>query len=72
VHFGIIMMLNLGIGLCHPPVGSIIFVGCAVGKVRMEQVVRQIWPFYSVMFLVLMLVTYIPAISLWLPRALHL
>jgi TRAP-type C4-dicarboxylate transport system permease large subunit len=72
VHFGIIMMLNLGIGLCHPPVGSIIFVGCAVGKVRMEQVVRQIWPFYAVMFGVLMLVTYVPAISLWLPRALHL
>lgn len=72
VHFGIIMMLNRGIGLCHPPVGSIIFVGCAVGKARMEQVVKQIWPFYVVMFGVLMLVTYVPAISLWLPRALHL
>lgn len=45
VHFGIIMMLNLGIGVCHPPVGSIIFVGCAVGTVPMEQVVRQIWSF---------------------------
>lgn len=72
VHFGIVMMLNLGIGLCHPPVGSIIFVGCAVGRVRMEDVVRQIWPFYGVMFAVLMLVTYFPAISLWLPHALHL
>ena len=72
VHFGIIMLLNLGIGLCHPPVGSIIFVGCAVGKVTMEQVVREIWPFYAVMFAVLMLVTYIPSISLWLPRLLHL
>jgi tripartite ATP-independent transporter DctM subunit len=72
VHFGIIMLLNLGIGLCHPPVGSIIFVGCAVGKVSMEEVVRQIWPFYAVMFGVLMLVTYFPAISLWLPHALHL
>ena len=72
VHFGIVMMLNLGIGLCHPPVGSIIFVGCAVGRVRMEDVVRQIWPFYAVMFAVLMLVTYFPAISLWLPHALHL
>src|SRR5580698_3754941 len=68
VHFGIIMMLNLGIGLCHPPVGSILFVGCAVGKVRIEQVMRKIWPFYAVMLAVLMLVTYIPAISLWLPR----
>src|ERR1700690_3555411 len=67
VHFGMIMMLNLGIGLCHPPVGAILFVGCAVGKVSIEQVMRTIWPFYGVMFLVLMLVTYIPAISLWLP-----
>ncbi len=72
VHFGILMMLNLGIGLCHPPVGSIIFVGCAVGRVSMEEVVKHIWPFYLVMFGVLMLVTYIPAISLWLPHLLHL
>jgi tripartite ATP-independent transporter DctM subunit len=72
VHFGTIMLLNLGIGLCHPPVGSILFVGCAVGKVTMEQVMRTIWPFYGVMFAVLMLVTYIPDISLWLPRALGL
>jgi TRAP-type C4-dicarboxylate transport system permease large subunit len=66
VHFGMIMLLNLGIGLCHPPVGAILFVGCAVGKVSLEQVMREIWPFYLVMFTVLMLVTYIPAISLWL------
>ena len=68
VHFGMIMMLNLGIGLCHPPVGSILFVGCAVGKVTMEQVMRQIWPFYAVMFGVLMMVTYIPDLSLWMVR----
>jgi tripartite ATP-independent transporter DctM subunit len=72
VHFGMIMLLNLGIGLCHPPVGAILFVGCAVGRVTIEQVVREIWPFYAVMFLVLMLVTYIPTISLWLPRILSL
>jgi len=72
VHFGMIMLLNLGIGLCHPPVGSTLFVGCAVGGVRMEDVMRQIWPFYGVLFLVLMLVTYIPAISLWLPHLLSL
>jgi len=72
VHFGMIMLMNLGIGLCHPPVGATLFVGCAVGRVRMEDVMREIWPFYGVMFLVLMLVTYIPAISLWLPRALSL
>src|SRR6201984_244276 len=68
VHFGMIMLLNLGIGLCHPPVGAILFVGCAVGKVSLEQVMRKIWPFYAVMFVVLMFVTYIPEISLWLPR----
>ena len=72
VHFGMIMLLNLGIGLCHPPVGAILFVGCAVGKVRMEQVMRRIWPFYGVMFAVLMLVTYWPPLSLWLPRLLGL
>jgi tripartite ATP-independent transporter DctM subunit len=72
VHFGMIMLLNLGIGLCHPPVGATLFVGCAVGRVRMEDVMKQIWPFYGVMFAVLMLVTYIPAISLWLPRLLRL
>ena len=72
VHFGMIMLLNLGIGLCHPPVGAILFVGCAVGRVTIEQVVREIWPFYAVMFIVLTLVTYIPSISLWLPRLLSL
>ena len=71
VHFGMIMMLNLGIGLCHPPVGAILFVGCAVGKVSIEEVMRKIWPFYAVMFTVLMLVTYLPALSLWLPDLVH-
>jgi tripartite ATP-independent transporter DctM subunit len=72
VHFGMIMLLNLGIGLCHPPVGATLFVGCAVGRVRMEEVMREIWPFYGVLFIVLMLVTYLPAISLWLPHLLKL
>jgi len=72
VHFGMIMLLNLGIGLLTPPVGSTLFVGCAVGNVTMEQVMRGIWPFYAVMFAVLMLVTYVPEISLWLPRILGL
>jgi len=69
VHFGMIMLLNLGIGLLTPPVGSVLFVGCAIGKVKMEEVMRTIWPFYGVMFVVLMLVTFIPALSLWLPKA---
>ena len=68
VHFGMIMLLNLGIGLCHPPVGAILFVGCAVGKVRLEDVMKEIWPFYLVMLMVLGLVTYIPSISLWMVR----
>ena len=72
VHFGMIMLLNLGIGLLTPPVGSTLFVGCAVGKVSMEDVMREIWPFYAVMFAVLMLVTYVPMISLWLPHLLKL
>src|SRR5438445_1821339 len=54
VHFGMIMLLNLGIGLCHPPVGSILFVGCAVGRVTIEQFVREIWTFYGVLCRVLM------------------
>jgi tripartite ATP-independent transporter DctM subunit len=69
VHFGMIMMINLGIGLVTPPVGSTLFVGCAVGKVTIEQVMREIWPFYGAMLVTLALVTYIPAISLWLPHA---
>ena len=69
VHFGMIMILNLGIGLITPPVGPTLFVGCAIGKVTMEQVSRELWPFYGAMCLALLLVTYVPAISLWLPRA---
>jgi tripartite ATP-independent transporter DctM subunit len=67
VHFGMIMILNLGIGLITPPVGPTLFVGCAIGKVTMEEVSRELWPFYAVMCFALLLVTYIPAISLWLP-----
>jgi tripartite ATP-independent transporter DctM subunit len=67
VHFGIIMILNLGIGLLTPPVGPTLAVGCAIGKVSMEAVSRSILPFYLPMLFVLILVTYIPALSLWLP-----
>jgi tripartite ATP-independent transporter DctM subunit len=67
VHFGMIMILNLGIGLITPPVGPTLFVGCAIGKVTMEQVSKELWPFYGAMCIALLLVTYIPAISLWLP-----
>ena len=67
VHFGMIMILNLGIGLITPPVGPTLFVGCAIGRVTMEQVTRGLWPFYGAMCMALLLVTYVPAISLWLP-----
>ena len=70
VHFGIVMILNLGIGLITPPVGPTLFVGCAIGKVTMEQVARELWPFYGAMCFALLLVTYIPALSLWLPSLL--
>jgi tripartite ATP-independent transporter DctM subunit len=67
VQFGIILILNLGIGLCTPPVGAVLFVGCAVGRIRIGEVIRTIWPFYLASLAVLMLVTYVPALSLWLP-----
>jgi tripartite ATP-independent transporter DctM subunit len=67
VHFGIVMMLNLGIGLVTPPVGTVLFVGCAIGKVPIERASRHLWPFWLAMLAVLILVTYIPAISLWIP-----
>ena len=67
VHFGIIMILNLGIGLLTPPVGPTMVVGCAIGKVSMEAVSRSILVFYIPMLIVLILVTYLPALSLWLP-----
>jgi tripartite ATP-independent transporter DctM subunit len=69
VHFGIIMMLNLGIGLVTPPVGSVLFVGSAVGKISVEQAVRTIWPFYGALLVALALVSFIPSLSLALPRA---
>jgi tripartite ATP-independent transporter DctM subunit len=67
IHFGMIMILNLGIGLITPPVGPTLFVGCAVGKVSIEAMTKELWPFYGAMCAALLLVTYIPWLSLWLP-----
>jgi tripartite ATP-independent transporter DctM subunit len=67
VHFGVILILNLGIGLNTPPVGAVQFVACAVGKITVWQAMRSIWPFYGASLVVLGLVTYVPALSLWLP-----
>lgn len=68
VHFGVIMMLNLGIGLVTPPVGSVLFVGAAIGKISVEQTIKTIWPFYLALIVALLLITYIPAISMALPQ----
>ncbi|MDX8349299.1 TRAP transporter large permease [Cognatiyoonia sp. IB215446] len=70
VQFGMILLVNLGLGLCTPPVGSCLFVGCAVGKLPMEQAIRTIWPFYIAIFVALMLITFVPAISMTLPNLL--
>lgn len=72
VHFGMIMMVNLGIGLITPPVGAVLFVGSAVAKLKIEQVVKAMKPFFVILLFVLMLVTYFPQISLWLPRTMGL
>lgn len=67
VHFGILLILNSGMGLLTPPVGTVLFVGCAIGKVSVQEGTKAMWPFFGAMIVVLMLVTYIPAISMWLP-----
>lgn len=72
VHFGIMISLNLCIGTITPPVGSILFTGCKVGKVSIEGVIRQLLPYFAVILLVLVLVTYVPAVSMALPSALGL
>ncbi|WP_113339363.1 TRAP transporter large permease [Rhizobium cremeum] len=71
VHFGVVMILNAGIGLNTPPVGTVLFVGCAVGGISIREAMRTIWPFFGASIAVLMLVTYVPALSLWLPSLFH-
>ncbi|SHG15241.1 TRAP transporter, DctM subunit [Salegentibacter echinorum] len=67
IQFGIIMILNLCIGLCTPPVGSVLFVGCSVANLSIQKVIRPLLPLFIAMIVVLMLITYIPELSLWLP-----
>ena len=69
--FGIMLLVNLGLGLCPPPVGTCLFVGCAVGRVKIEETLRTIWPFYLAILMALLLVTYVPAVSLFLPSLLE-
>ncbi len=71
VHFGIILMLNLGIGLVTPPVGTTLFVGCAIGRIPIERAARHLWPFWLAMLVVLLLATYVPALSLWVPSLVY-
>ena len=68
-HFGIVLVLNLCLGLCTPPVGSVLFVGCSIADVPITRVVRPLLPLYFAMLIALLIVTYVPALSLWLPRA---
>jgi tripartite ATP-independent transporter DctM subunit len=70
VQFGMVMLINCALGLNTPPVGTTQFVGCAIGGVSVGEVMKTIWPFYGALILALMLVTYIPGFSLWLPRLL--
>jgi len=67
IHFGIIMVLNLSVGLCTPPVGSVLFIGCSVAGLSIDKVIKPLIPMFIAMFIVLLLVTYFPQISLWLP-----
>jgi tripartite ATP-independent transporter DctM subunit len=72
VHFGMIMLVNLGIGLITPPVGSVLFVGSAIAKLRIGEVTKAMMPFFVALLIVLGMVTYLPWLSLWLPRLLGL
>ncbi len=69
VHFGIIMVLNLSVGLCTPPVGSVLFIGCSVANVKIQDVVKPMIPFFIAMIVALLLVTYLPQLALWLPES---
>jgi len=68
IHFGIVMIMNLCIGLCTPPVGSVLFVGCSVAGLKIQQVVKPLLPLFLVMIVVLLIITYFPELTLWLPR----
>lgn len=68
VQFGIVMVLNLCIGLCTPPVGSVLFVGVGIAKTSIEKMVKPLLPLFLAMIVALLLVTYIPELTLWLPR----
>lgn len=72
LHFGIMLVLNLSTGLCIPPVGSVLFVACSVGKTEVYEIVKPLMLMFMAMLLVLLAVTFIPALSEWLPRTVGL
>ena len=72
IHFGIVLIMNLCIGICTPPVGNVLFVGCSVAGLGIEKVIRPLIPFYIAMIIALLLVTFIPELSLWLPTVFDL
>ncbi|WP_319559199.1 TRAP transporter large permease [Marispirochaeta sp.] len=68
VHFGVVMILNLGIGLITPPVGSTLFIGSAIARIKMEDLARAMIPFYVIMVLVLLIITYVPSVVMFMPN----
>ncbi|MCV4607286.1 TRAP transporter large permease subunit, partial [Escherichia coli] len=72
VHFGIMMVANLCIGLLTPPVGSALFVGCSISGVKIQHLIKPLLPFYAALLIALMMITYIPQISLFIPQLLGL
>jgi TRAP-type C4-dicarboxylate transport system permease large subunit len=71
IHFGVVLILAGGIGLVTPPVGSVLFVGTAIGKISIAESLRSIWPFWLAALGVLLLVAFVPSLSLWLPAQLR-
>ena len=67
IQFGVMLILNLGIGLVTPPIGAVLFVACAIGKLPVDETVKTIWPFYCALLAALLAVIYLPALTLWLP-----
>jgi TRAP-type C4-dicarboxylate transport system permease large subunit len=68
IHFGIVLIYNLSMGLLTPPVGTVLFVGSAIGGIKIEQTIKALLPFYFVMLVGLLLITFIPAITMVIPN----
>ena len=67
VQFGMMLLLNCALGFVHPPVGSVQFIGCAIGKISIGEATKSAWPYYLAIFVAITLVTYVPSFSTWLP-----